>query len=54
MQSPRLNRRDVLQKCLALGSLTILSTASAPELIAAGDPKSVFADVNFELVMERL
>jgi hypothetical protein len=35
MNSPRLGRREILQKCLALGSLTILSTAFPSELIAA-------------------
>jgi protocatechuate 3,4-dioxygenase beta subunit len=39
MGSPRITRRGVLQKCLALGSLTILSSTSATELIAAWDER---------------
>ena len=35
--SPRMTRRSILQECLALGSLTIISLASATELIAAWD-----------------
>ncbi len=35
--SPRMTRRSILQECLALGSLTIISSASATELIAAWD-----------------
>ena len=35
--SPRITRRSILQECLALGSLTIISSASATELIAAWD-----------------
>jgi protocatechuate 3,4-dioxygenase beta subunit len=39
MGSPRVNRRDILQKCLALGSLAIFSSTSATELIAAWDER---------------
>jgi protocatechuate 3,4-dioxygenase beta subunit len=39
MESARISRRDILHKCLALGSLTILSSASATELIAAWDER---------------
>ncbi len=39
MESPRINRRETLHKCLALGSLTIISSASATEVIAAWDER---------------
>ena len=35
MDSPRMTRRSILQKCLAFGSLTIVPSISATELIAA-------------------
>ena len=37
--SPRMTRRSILQECLALGSLTIISSASATEMIAAWDER---------------
>src|SRR5947208_15943469 len=39
MNSLRLGRREILQKCLALGSLTILSAAFPSELIAAWEER---------------
>jgi protocatechuate 3,4-dioxygenase beta subunit len=37
MDSPRMTRRSTLQKCLAFGSLTIVSSISPIQLIAAWD-----------------
>jgi protocatechuate 3,4-dioxygenase beta subunit len=39
MDTPRMKRRDILQKCLTLGSLTILSSSSATELIVAWEER---------------
>jgi len=43
MNSLRLGRREILQKCLALGSLTILSAAFPSELIAAWEEREKLA-----------
>jgi len=39
MDTPRMKRRDILQKCLTLGSLTILSSNSATKLIVAWEER---------------
>jgi hypothetical protein len=40
--SARMARRTIFRNCLALGSLTIISSASATELIAAWEEREKF------------